>query len=72
MLRPPPAAGSRLVHLKQAPMASTRYINPGGMYGARWQFKQASRIRSGNLVAGFANPEYLFEIEAIAVLENSD
>ena len=34
-------------------MASTGYINPDGMYGARWQFKQASRIRSGNLVVGF-------------------
>ena len=133
-------------------MASKEYINPGGMYGATWQFNQAVRVRGGDLlfvsgivglapdgsiatddiveqsqvafqnlsmvleeaggsladeikvnvyvgqsyshrrhdlrevrsrfftgdypvstliqVAGFANPEYLFEVEAIAVLDS--
>ena len=108
---------------KQVPMASKEYINPGGMYGATWQFNQAVRVRGGDLlfvsgivglapdgsiatddiveqsqvafhrrhdlrevrsrfftgnypvstliqVAGFANPEYLFEVEAIAVLDS--
>jgi hypothetical protein len=42
------------------------------MYGATWQFNQAIRVRNGDLVAGFANPKYLFEVEATAVLESSD
>jgi hypothetical protein len=33
------------------------------MYGATWQFNQAIRVRNGDLVAGFANPKYLFEVE---------